>query len=126
MIKGLGNDIISIERIVHIIERHGKSFLDRTFTIEEQAYCQKHRESQRHYAGRFAAKEAIVKALGTGFREGVDFLEIEILNDQLGKPIVHLSQNLIDQVGNVTVSVSISHCKEYATAVAIVCYTQTS
>lgn len=120
MIKGIGNDIIAVERIVDVINRHGKRFLDRTFTSEEQAYCQQHRESVRHYAGRFAAKEAVVKALGTGFRGEVDFLEIEILNDELGKPVVHLSQNILNLVGDVSALVSISHCKEYATAFAIV------
>jgi holo-[acyl-carrier protein] synthase len=121
MIKGLGNDIIAIERIENVIERHGQRFLDRTFTSNEQEYCKRHKESVRHFAGRFAAKEAVVKALGTGFRDEVDFLEIEIINDDLGKPLVNVSPKITDLVGTVTISVSISHCKEYATAVAVVC-----
>lgn len=120
MFKGLGNDIIAVDRIENVINKRGQRFLDRTFTINEQQYCQKHKESVRHFAGRFAAKEAVAKALGTGFREEVDFLEIEIINDALGKPVVTLSPKLKDLVGDVSVHISISHCKEYATAVAFV------
>lgn len=121
MIKGLGNDIIAVERIGQAIERNGQRFLDRIFTPKEQAYCQQHRESNRHFAGRFAAKEAIVKALGIGFRGDVEFLTIEILNDDLGKPHAYLSPKVAALLGEATLLISISHCKEYATAVAILC-----
>lgn len=121
MFKGIGNDIIAVSRIEEVIARHGERFLTRTFTEKEREYCERHRDSTRHYAGRFAAKEAIVKALGTGFIEEVGFLDIEIVNDSLGKPIVTLSPRLREMVGEIDLSLSISHCKEYATAVAIAC-----
>jgi len=119
MIKGVGNDIIEISRIQNVIKRHGKRFLDKVFTQKEQQYCLKHKESERHFAGRFAAKEAIVKALGCGLKEGISWLDFEILNDAAGKPILHLSPLIQKRFNNPEVLLSISHCKSYATAVAI-------
>lgn len=120
MIKGLGTDIIEVGRVEEVIQRHGQRFLDRTFTLKEQEYCRQHKEASRHFAGRFAAKEAIVKALGMGFRGEVDFIEIEILNDELGKPHAYLSPKIAPLIAGASISLSISHCKEYATAVAII------
>jgi holo-[acyl-carrier protein] synthase len=120
---GLGNDIIEIQRIARALERHGQRFLDQIFTIQEQTYCLRHQQLERHLAGRFAAKEAIVKALGTGFSNGISWHDIEILNNTAGKPIVYLSESLNKQFQTPEIHLSISHCKEYATAVAIV-YTE--
>lgn len=119
MIKGIGNDIIEIERIAASIEKHGQHFLDRIFTLREQKYCLRHHESARHFAGRFAAKEAIVKAFGTGFREGISWLDIEIHNTPEGKPQVNLSALLQNKFDHPKIEISISHCRTYATAVAI-------
>ena len=119
MAKGLGTDIIEIGRIDKIISRYGHKFLDRLFTKKEQEYCLKHNLSSRHFAGRFAAKEAIVKALGTGINKDVNWIDIEILNDKNGRPFVTFSSHVADLFGNPEVQLSISHCKEYATAVAI-------
>lgn len=116
---GLGNDIIEVSRIQQVIARFGNKFLDKVFTEGEQNYCLRHRDSARHFAGRFAAKEAIVKALGTGFRTGITWLDIEIKNNNEGKPIVILSQRLLEESGHPHIHLSISHCREYATAVAI-------
>lgn len=117
--KGLGTDIIEIKRIKKTIQRLGKRFLDRIFTPEEQNYCCTFSDPVPHYAGRFAAKEAIVKALGTGFQTDITWQEIEILNDKQGKPHVYLSQRLQELFPQGQIFLSISHCKEYATAVAI-------
>lgn len=114
--KGLGSDIIEVERIEASIQKHGARFLDRLFTPEEQAYCNLFRDAARHYAGRFAAKEAIAKALGTGFGDHLSWLDIEILNDEQGKPIPHLPERLLKG----TLELTISHCKAYALAVAII------
>lgn len=119
MVQGIGNDIIEIERIAKAIQRQGQRFLDTVFTSQEQDYCQRHQQAERHFAGRFAAKEAVVKALGVGFRQGVSWLDIEIVNDALGKPVVTLSEKLSAQFQNPNILISISHCKEYASAVAI-------
>lgn len=119
---GLGNDIIEIQRIARALKRHGHRFLDQIFTTEEQAYCLRHQQSERHFAGRFAAKEAIAKALGTGFSTGISWHDIEILNNTAGKPVVYLSERLNKQFQTPEIQLSISHCKEYATAVALVSF----
>ncbi|MBA3815583.1 MAG: holo-ACP synthase [Parachlamydiaceae bacterium] len=116
---GIGTDIIEVKRVEQAIQRFGSRFLDRLFCEEEQIYCNRHKESARHFAGRFAAKEAIVKALGTGFRDGVTWLDITISNDPLGKPIVTFSNALKQKFNSPTILISISHCREYATAFAI-------
>lgn len=113
--KGLGSDIIEVERIEASITKHGKSFLDRLFTEAEQGYCNSFRDAPRHYAGRFAAKEAVVKALGIGFGKEVGWLDIEVSNDERGKPIVQLQGPLSDSA----IELTISHCKAYAMAVAV-------
>jgi holo-[acyl-carrier protein] synthase len=119
MAKGLGTDIIEIGRIEKVITRYGQKFLDRIFTQKEQEYCSKHKMSARHYAGRFAAKEAIAKALGTGISKDIGWTDIEIVNDSQGKPHVKFSSRIIDNFDDPQCLLSISHCKEYASAVAI-------
>lgn len=119
MIKGIGNDIIEIPRMRRAIRRHQARFLDRVFTLKEQQYCLSHHESERHFAGRFAAKEAIVKALGVGLKTGLSWLDFEILNDHHGKPVVNLSPSVEKLFNTPNILISISHCKEYATAIAL-------
>lgn len=119
MIHGIGTDIIEVKRIGESIERFGQRFLDRIFSFDEQAYCLHHRDASRHFAGRFAAKEAIVKALGTGFRDGIGWLDIEIVNNAQGKPVAHLSLRLQEQFNSPMIHLSISHGRDYATAFAI-------
>ncbi len=118
-ILGLGNDIVEIARIRQSMERHGQHFLNRLFTQQEQDLCYKFQDAVPHFAGRFAAKEAIAKALGTGFGAQVGWHDIEIINNELGKPIVHLSKQLKERLHNPHIHVSISHSTDYATAVAI-------
>lgn len=117
--QGIGNDIIEIKRIGGAIQRHGQRFLDEIFTPQEQAYCLRHKQAERHFAGRFAAKEAIVKALGTGISSEIGWLDIEITNNALGKPEARLSQRAKNHFGNPRLLISISHCQEYAAAVAL-------
>lgn len=119
MIKGIGNDIIEISRIEDAIRRYGQRFLDRIFTIAEREYCLRHHESALHFAGRFAAKEAVVKAIGTGFSKGITWTDIEIVSDVDGKPVVMLSESVKKRLGTTKVLVSISHCRQFATAFAI-------
>lgn len=119
MIHGIGTDIIEVKRIDESIERFGQRFLDRIFSLDEQAYCLHHKDASRHFAGRFAAKEAIVKALGTGFRDGIGWLDIEITNDHHGKPVAQLSVKLKETFDSPLIHLSISHGRDYATAFAI-------
>lgn len=118
-ILGIGNDIIEIKRMRQSIERHGLHFLNRLFTQREQDYCYKFKDPAPHFAGRFAAKEALSKALGTGFGSQLSWHDLEILNDDQGKPTVLLSDALQKRYNNPHLLVSISHSEEYATAVAI-------
>jgi holo-[acyl-carrier protein] synthase len=119
MIRGLGNDIIEINRIRAGIDRHGHHFVNKLFTEHEQQYCTKYRDSAPHFAGRFAAKEAIAKALGVGLGEKLSWLEIEIRNNFEGKPFAILSPKVMATFHEPQLLIAISHCREYATATAI-------
>jgi holo-[acyl-carrier protein] synthase len=119
MIIGIGNDIVEIARIKAVLSRYPQRFLDRVFTPHEQEYCLKRKEPALHFAGRFAAKEAIVKALGTGFTQGLSWLDFEIGHDSRGKPNVFLSSFAGQLLDNPVLLVSISHCHQYATAFAV-------
>jgi len=119
LIKGLGNDIIAIDRIKQTIERHGTHFYNKVFTDAELKYCLSFKDPAVPIAGRFSAKEAIAKALGTGFGKAVSFLDIEILNDDLGRPFPQFTDAFNDHFNSPHILISISHCKEYATAVAL-------
>lgn len=116
--KGIGTDIIEIERIELAVNRSGRQFLDRVFTKAEQEHC---KGKVQCLAGRFAAKEAILKALGTGLRE-LRWTNIEILPNHLGKPEVSLSGaalELADRLDIAKVLVSISHDRGRAVAFAV-------
>lgn len=119
MILGIGNDIVEIVRIEGILQRYPEKFLQRVFTSYEQEYCLKRQKPALHLAGRFAAKEAVVKALGTGFRQGITWLDIEVNQDPLGKPCVFLSPMMNERFHHPSFLLSISHCDHYATAVAV-------
>ncbi len=117
MIIGVGIDIVEISRIAAAIKR--KAFIDRVFTPAEQAYCE-NRGVQRaaSYAARFAAKEAVLKALGTGLRGGT-WQDVEITNNNLGRPLVQMTgyyQNLAGELGVQEIYLSVTHAREYAAA----------
>lgn len=118
-IKGIGTDIIEVERIRQSIERHGQHFLNRLFTHKEQDYCYKFKDPAPHFAGRFAGKEAIAKALGTGFGAELAWLDIEITVDSKGKPEVYFSAEAKQKFHNPHVHLSISHAESHAVAMAV-------
>jgi holo-[acyl-carrier protein] synthase len=118
-IKGIGTDIIEINRIKEAILRKGDDFLNRLFTKKELEYSYKFKDPYPRLAARFAAKEAIVKALGVGFGKKASFLDIEIINDSNKAPCAILSPSLNSLFNNPIIHLSISHCKSYATAFAI-------
>ncbi|NIA07569.1 MAG: holo-ACP synthase [Actinobacteria bacterium] len=121
-ILGHGVDVIECPRILKLLEDHGDRFLKRVFTEHELEYCHRHKESTQHLAGRFAAKEAVLKALGTGMRGRMKWTDVEIANDDLGKPEISLSGESADvakKTGVSQVLVSISHTREHAVASAI-------
>lgn len=120
MILGVGNDIIAVSRIESILKRHGERFLSRVFTEKERAYCLQKPSPSRHLAGRFAAKEAVSKAFGTGFSSGLQWIDIEILPGEKGRPTLVFSPFVYSFFGDpLFFHLSISHCQDYATAVAI-------
>jgi holo-[acyl-carrier protein] synthase len=120
MIRGIGIDLIEIERIEAALNRRGAALLRRLFTEREQVRIEKALGPYKaiHVAGRFAAKEAVVKALGTGFGE-IEWKDVEIVNDPSGKPVVVLRQEVADKFDNPHLLLSISHSKMHATAVCI-------
>lgn len=121
-VVGIGTDIIECDRIGGMLQKHGEEFLRRVFTPQEIAYCGDRKMSQLHYAGRWAAKEAILKVLGTGWAKGIQWTDVQIVNLASGAPSVVLAnraQEIATGLGIREVQVSISHCKEYATAFAI-------
>ena len=89
-IFGIGTDIVNIKRIERSLKNNGNTFKKRIFSKNEIIYCEKRKNSSSSYAKRFAAKEAVTKALGTGIRKGINFKDIEILNDNFGKPSIKL------------------------------------
>jgi holo-[acyl-carrier protein] synthase len=119
MIYGIGNDIIEVARIEAVLHRHREHFLAKIFTPEEQRYCLQKKAFAQHLAGRFAAKESLVKALGTGIGAEVSWLDFNIKNDAAGKPFVFPSPRIIERFDNPKFLLSISHCRTYASAVAL-------
>lgn len=102
MILGLGNDIIDIERIAATIERYGDRFLERIFTDVERRKSDRRRLRAASYAKRFAAKEACSKALGTGFRRGVYWRDMGVVNLPSGRPTMHLTGGAAEQLRRIT------------------------
>ena len=122
MIVGLGTDIIECDRIARLIARHGEAFTHRVFTEKERAYCDRHKNSAQNYAGRWAAKEAAMKALGTGFVPPVGWHDFEVLPERSGAPVMTIAggaAGVLKDRGGSGVLVTISHCKAYATATVI-------
>ena len=122
LIIGCGIDLVKIERIKKIIKKWGDNFTSRVFTLLEKEYCEKKKGSKyQSYAGKFAAKEALLKALGLGLR-GANWKETETINDELGQPIIGTSgklKNIASTRGVSKYFITISHTKEYAIAQVI-------
>lgn len=118
-IIGLGNDVIEVKRIEQAINKYKNKFLHRLFTNKEIEKSYTFKDPTPYFAGRFAAKEAIAKALGVGFGKSLSWLDIEILNSPSGQPIVELSKASARNFKSPNILISISHTKLVATAVAI-------
>ena len=117
-----GIDMVDCARLQESIDRHGDRFMHRVFTEAERAYCLGRKRSIEHLAGRFAAKEAVLKVLGTGWQNGIAWTDVEVVNAPSGQPIVRLAgrcRELADQMGMRTVLLSISHIATHAIASAI-------
>lgn len=122
MILGTGVDIVVVSRIAQSIERHGDRFLNRIYTSSERAYCDGMREPAIHYAARWAAKEALLKAIGTGMREGVKMKDIEVLKMDTGQPRMTLTGRageIAEGLGSRRIHVSLTHDAGMAVAMVI-------
>jgi holo-[acyl-carrier protein] synthase len=122
MIYGTGTDIIEVARIKTVMDRD-IGFREKIFTPGEIAYCETKKHKYENYAARFSAKEAFMKAIGTGWRFGIRFADIDIYHDEYGKPLIRLSgkaEELATRERISEIHVSLSHVKEMATAIVVV------
>lgn len=121
-ILGIGTDIVECPRIGKMIQQHGEAFLRRVYSDREIRYCQARKHATEHFAGRWAAKEAILKALGTGWSRGIAWTDLEVRNDVNGRPEVlvrGVAKDFAQSRGIHEILVTISHCRTYATAYAL-------
>ena len=121
MVLGTGIDIIEVARIQKVMERD-IGFRDKIFTPGEIEYCETKKHKFENYAARFSAKESFLKAIGTGWRFGIRFADIEVYHDELGKPFIRVhgkAKQLITDLSVSKIHVSLSHLKEMATAIVI-------
>lgn len=122
-VVGVGIDLADVARIRGLLEKYGKSFLSKTFADAEAAHCMARANPAEALAARFAAKEAVAKALGTGFSAGVSPRGIAIENAPSGAPFARLdeaAQSAMEKIGGKRVLVSLTHLKDYAQAVAVI------
>jgi holo-[acyl-carrier protein] synthase len=122
VIVGMGIDVAEVERIRRAIERHGEVFLRRIFTAKEREYCERFKHKFERYAGRFAVKEAAMKALGTGWSRGVRWVDLEVVRQRGGKPTLVLAgeaRKIADQLGVKHMALSITHTAAQAFAQVI-------
>jgi holo-[acyl-carrier protein] synthase len=120
MIKGIGVDIIEIVRIQHTIEESGERFLGRIFTPQEIAYCKSKQDMYQHFAARFAAKEAMSKALSTGWVETFRWKDVEVMNDRSGQPRITVHGRLKESLAASSILVTISHSESHAVAMVLI------
>jgi holo-[acyl-carrier protein] synthase len=119
MIESVGIDIVEVYRIKKAAEKWGDRFIHRVFTPWEINYCSSKAFPEQSYAARFAVKEAVLKAIGTGLNKGAKWTSIEIVNDEMGQPKVRLGQSIKEIIGARKIIVSMSHTHEHAVASAI-------
>ena len=119
MVESVGIDLVEIYRIEEAINRYGEKFTDRVFTPWEIQYCRSKINPMLSFAGRFAVKEAVFKAVGTGFADGVKWKSVEVVNDRKGRPQVRLGKAIRDHIGEKNILISLSHTGDHAIAAAV-------
>jgi|SRR5581483_2744960 len=122
MILGIGTDLAEVARIHRSIERYGDRFLERVYTEAERAYSSSKANAAERFAARFAAKEAGMKAIGTGWRHGIRWQDFEVRNEPSGKPalVLHgVARQIADKLGVERISISLTHTAEMAFAIVI-------
>ena len=122
MIVGMGIDVAEVKRIQQVVETQGERFVKRVYTQAEAAYCEQFKSKYERYAGRFAAKEAAMKALGTGWSRGVRWVDVEVVRQRGGRPTLELhgeARKIADSLGVKNIAISITHTSEQAFAQVI-------
>ena len=117
-----GIDLVDRPRIKQMVQRHGDRFLNRVYTAKEQQYAESHRDNIEKLAGRFAAKEAVLKLIGTGWQGKIAWTDIEVVNNSAGQPEVTITgevERIAKKLGITQISVSITHTANFAIASAI-------
>jgi holo-[acyl-carrier protein] synthase len=120
MVKGIGVDIIEIERIEKSIRELGDHFLQKIFTPQEIAYCNSKPNTFQHFAARFAAKEALSKALATGWAGEFRWKDVEVMNEPSGKPVLVLHNSMKQVLAKCSVFVSLSHSDHHVVAMIVI------
>jgi holo-[acyl-carrier protein] synthase len=118
-VEAIGIDLVEVPRIAEAIRRYGDRFVSRVFTPWEIQYCYSKINPELSFAARFAVKEAVFKAIGTGFSEGVKWTSVEVVNDKRGQPEVRLGQGIRRHIGDKKIIISLTHTREYAMASAV-------
>ncbi len=122
MIVGMGIDVAEVKRIAEVIESQKERFLRRIYTLDEVAYCEQFKNRYERYAGRFAVKEAAMKALGTGWSRGVRWVDLEVVRQRGGRPTLSIkgeAKKIAEALGVKNIAVSITHTAEQAIAQVI-------
>jgi holo-[acyl-carrier protein] synthase len=123
MVLGIGIDLVEVDRVATLLTKYSGRFARRVFTETERAYCEKMAQPGQHYAARFAAKEAFLKAVGTGFAKGLSWKEIGVVNLPSGQPILELTGRALEEMraqGGRRALVTLSHTRRHACAAVVV------
>lgn len=119
-IYGIGIDLIEVARIRHAVERLGQRFIENVYTETERAFCEGRANRYLSLAARFAAKEAFLKALGTGYSQGISWRDVEVIDNERSRPTYRITGKAKEFLGARRVHLSISHVRDYATAIAVI------
>ena len=123
MIIGIGTDVVDLERFGNTMEQYGERFMKRMYTNVEREYCMRFPSPREHFAARFAAKEALLKAIGTGKTRQVKWTDIEIYNEPAGQPMMRLcgcAEDIFRSLGGRALHVSLTHSRLVAAAVVVI------
>ena len=120
MIQGIGVDVVDVERMKSILAEQGKTFIDRVFTETEVAYCEAKQNPEQHFAARFAAKEAVSKAMQTGWSGMFRWKDVEVVNEPSGAPKILLYNAVARSLEKSTVHLSLSHTENTVVAFAVI------
>jgi holo-[acyl-carrier protein] synthase len=121
-VVGIGTDIVECLRIAKMLERHGELFTNRVYTPQEIEYCSSRKAAIQHFSSYWAAKESVLKAIGTSWVRGISWRDVEVVTDPSGQPSIQLSGGTLEiceRKGIQRVLISLAHCRAHATATAV-------